>query len=126
MRAGLGQLLSPKLRRLSSPRSGGAMPNGDRRPFRIGEGSPSPAHTSDSDDTREHKRRFHWLRVEGVLRWRSLAIRARRERGFVVALLVHRLAPGCQCVARIIVRFLHGTRAQRHRDGRVLDRLRAH
>ena len=100
------------------------MPNGDRKPFRVGDGSPSPSHTSDSDDTREHKRRFYRLRVEGILRWRALTIRARRERGFVVALLVHRLAPGCLCIAATIVRFLHSTRAQRRQQGRVFDRLR--
>ena len=104
----------------------GAMPNGDRRPFRIGEGSPSPMHTSDSEDTEGHKRRYHQHQVEGVLRWRSLVVRARRERGFVVVLLVHRLAAGCLCVAGCIVRFLHGTRAQRYLEGRTIDRLRVH
>ena len=102
------------------------MPNGDRRPFRIGEGSPSPAHTSDSEDTGGHKRRYYQHQVEGVLRWRSLVVRARRERGFVVVLLVHRLAAGCLCVAGCIVRFLHGTRAQRYLEGRNIDRLRVH
>ena len=102
------------------------MPNGDRRPFRIGEGSPSPAHSSDSEDTRGHKRRYHQYQVEGMLRWRSLAIRARRERSFSVVLLVRRLAEGCVGVAESIVRFLHGTRAQRYLEGRTIDRLRVH
>ena len=102
------------------------MPNGDRTPFRLGNGSPSPSHTSDSDDTREHKRRHHHIRVDVVLRWRSLTIKARRERGFVVVLLVHRVAAGCLCVAERIVRFLHGTSAQRHFEGRNIDRLRLH
>ena len=111
------------------PPLGLGMPNGDRRPFRIGEGrprSPSPAHTSDSEDTRGHKRRYHRFQVEGILRWRSLTIRARRERGFTVVLLVNRLAAGCACVAERIVRFLHGTRAQRYLEGRNIDQLRDH
>ena len=73
-----------------------------------------------------HKRRYRHWQVEGVLRWRSLTIRARRERGFVVMLLVHRLAAGCMGAAEHIVRFLHGTSAQRHFEGRNIDRLRLH
>ena len=102
------------------------MPNGDRRPFRIGEGSPSPSHTSDSEDTERHKRRYHQHQVEGALRWRTMVVRARRERNFVVTLLVRRLAAGCSGVARYIVRFLHGTRAQRYLGGHTIDRLRQH
>ena len=83
-------------------------------------------HTSDSEDTEGHKRRYHQHQVEGALRWRSLAVRARRERSFVVLLLVNRLAAGCAGVARCIVRFLHGTRAQRYLDGHNIDRLRIH
>ena len=76
------------------------MPDGDRTPFRIGQGSPSPAHTSDSEDTTSHKRRYHQYQVEVALRWRAAVVRARRERSFVVTLLVHRLAAGCVGVAR--------------------------
>ena len=56
------------------------MPNGDRQPYRVGAHSPSPDHTSDSDDTWEHKRRYwsHALRVRH--RWRRHVGRARRAR----------------------------------------------
>ena len=100
------------------------MPNGDRRPFRIGEGSPSPSHTSDSEDTERHKRRYHQHQVEVTLRWRAAVVRARRERIYVVALLVHRLAGACTSVARCIARFLHGMRARRFQNARAHDRLR--
>ena len=55
-----------------------------------------------------------------------MVIKARRERGFSVVFLVRRLAAGCVGVAEVIVRFLHGTRALRYREGRNIDRLRVH
>ena len=40
------------------------MPNGTRASYRLSEQPPSPAHTSDSEETEAHKARFHERRVE--------------------------------------------------------------
>ncbi len=45
----------------------GAMPNGNRVPYRIGS-TPSPGHTSDSKETHYNKR--HWIYVVRKVLWR--------------------------------------------------------
>ena len=93
-----------------------AMPNGDRRPFRIGQGSPSPAHTSDSEDTSVHKRRYHGHQLGVALAWRGVVLRCHRERNVVIAMIVIRLGNGLTDVARRIADFL---RAPRSWDRRI-------
>ena len=82
------------------------MPNGDRRPFRIGQGSPSPEHTSDSEDTSRHKDKYygHQLGVSGL--WRAAGLRFRREQNRVIAMIFHRLGNGLVDLARRVVGFL--------------------
>ena len=57
------------------------MPNGHRDPYRILSGeSPSPAHTSDSEETFHQKRRYHALARSVLRRWRLFVLRRRRQR----------------------------------------------
>ena len=65
------------------------MPNGHREPFRIGEWdyerdcyySPSPAHTSDSEDTHVQKHRWIVLARRVLRRWRRHVKYKRYQRG---------------------------------------------
>ena len=100
-----------------------AMPNGDRRPFRIGQGSPSPAHTSDSEDTSVHKRRYRGHQLGVALIWRGVVLRCHRERNVVIAMIVNRLGNGLTDVARRIADFLRVPRSRDHRD-RAIDWFR--
>ena len=65
------------------------MPNGDREPYRIGEGCPSPVHTSDSEKTYDNKHRWHMLAFRYWHKWRRFVIRQRRRRtaGFLQRVL---------------------------------------
>ena len=54
------------------------MPNGHRDSYRLGDGPPSPVHTSDSEDTFNNKLRWVVLCRWVVLRWRHLIQRRRR------------------------------------------------
>ena len=82
------------------------MPNGRRVPFRIGNGVPSPLHTSDSDGTWEQKRRYWRLARPVAARFRRNVRRARRERRLAVVAVVRVYAGGNQSVARHIASFL--------------------
>ena len=55
------------------------MPNGPRQPYRVSSGTaPSPAHTSDSEETWSNKRVFWWRRMgQTLLRLRLLPERLR-------------------------------------------------
>ena len=56
------------------------MPNGDRVPFRFGNGPPSMDHTSDSSETFLHKSRSRLVTIRFSRRWRRLAAARRRLR----------------------------------------------
>ena len=53
------------------------MPNGHRDPFRMGDGSPSPLHTSDSEDTYCNKRRYNYLAKKVIRRWKAFTKQAK-------------------------------------------------
>ena len=82
------------------------MPNGHRVPYRVGDGAPSPLHSSDSDETWENKRRYWRLARRVAARFRRLVRRARRERNFAVVVVVRKHARNSTDVARRIVSFL--------------------
>ena len=69
------------------------MPNGDRTPYRLSHGrSPSPCHTSDSEETWRSKGRWILLARWVIHRWRLL-VRSRRSRRYERALISHRVLP---------------------------------
>ena len=69
-----------------------AMPNGDRAPFRVGDGEPSPTHTSDSDETDYNKKRWVLLARKVLHRLRDHVCRKKRART-AFALTSRRLLP---------------------------------
>ena len=56
------------------------MPNGGSVPYRLGHGTPSPVHTSDSEDTYNNKMRWRWLGRKVLYRLRLNLRRKRCER----------------------------------------------
>ena len=63
------------------------MPNGGREPYRLPE-TPSPLHTSDSEETWMNKHRWEVLARRTVRRWRRL-VTVRRLRRQIVGVLRH-------------------------------------
>ena len=83
------------------------MPNGTRVPFRLGQHrSPSPLHTSDSDETWHNKRRYWDLARMVHARLQRNARRARRERRWAVVVIVRYHAGGDVTLAQHIASFL--------------------
>ena len=82
------------------------MPNGGRVPFRVGDGDPSPLHTSDSEETEANKRKYFYLARRVATRFRRNVRRARRERRLAVVAVVRVYAEGNESVARHIASFL--------------------
>ena len=82
------------------------MPNGHKNTYRVGDGAPSPLHTSDSDETWENKRRYWRLARRVATRFRRNVRRARRERNFAVVAVVRVRAGDSADLARRIVSFL--------------------
>ena len=85
------------------------MPNGHREPFRLGQGrDPSPAHTSDSDETEDAKLRWEFLARKVLRRLRACILRAavlRRARAlaarrFFVDLPEEATYRICACIGR--------------------------
>ena len=58
------------------------MPNGHRYPYRLHPecDSPSPLHTSDSEETYEHKQRYRILGLRVIRRWRRFVKMQRYKR----------------------------------------------
>ena len=82
------------------------MPNGDRKPYRCGGASPSPAHSSDEEEVQKQKAAY-WLRASrGWRRWRRMVMAARgRKRVLAACLLRDGLRIGSQLV-RLVLCFL--------------------
>ena len=86
-----------------------AMPNGDRESYRVGPAPPSPSHTSDSESTHRHKRRYWHLVLWVVRRWVSAVFFAKRRAArWQISLAMHTaLGAGCRgVVLRTILSFL--------------------
>ena len=78
--------------------------------YRVGGQSPSPTHTSDSDDTLTHKAKYYRLAFWVGRRWYAMVHfvrrRAAREYRIVACLAVLRLTGFMGLVARRVVSFL--------------------
>ena len=58
------------------------MPNGHRDPYRMSHGSsPSPVHTSDSEETYTNKKRWWWVASKVFWRLRNNVRRKKQARG---------------------------------------------
>ena len=69
------------------------MSNGPRSPFRIGSGHPpSPLHTSDSEDTWNHKARWVSIAADVISQWRRFVILRRAGRWFTLLIVPRQLA----------------------------------
>ena len=72
------------------------MPNGHREPYRyqVDGDPPSPAHSSDTEVTREEKLRFHAIQRQIIVLWISTVLWKRRliPGKLRVALVVRRIA----------------------------------
>ena len=83
-----------------------------RRSYRVGARSPSPTYTSDSDETLEHKCRYHMLSAWVGRRWLARVHFARRrqarEQRRVACLVVLQAAGFFVPVARLVLAFLPG------------------
>ena len=70
--------------RSKSPSAGASalriMPSGHRGPYRFGAGSPSPCHTSDSEETWHHKKRYTFLARTYTRKWRRHVAWRKRPR----------------------------------------------
>ena len=81
-----------------------------RAPYRVGGRSPSPTHTSDSDDTLTHKAKYYRYAFWVGRRWYAMVHFARRrctrEHRVVGCLAVLRLTGFVELVARRVVSFL--------------------
>ena len=90
------------------------MPNGYRPRYRLGQGSPSPIHTSDSEETEQNKQEYYAIAVLVIVQWRYfVAIRKRDRR--IAALLRGDILPAVlrhRFVASFVAEFLGG-RVQR-------------
>ena len=75
-----------------------AMPNGHREPYRIRHGeSPSPCHTSDSEETWDNKMRYRWMARKMLFKLRlniKLKKLMRRERRIAMVLMAIRKRHG--------------------------------
>ena len=85
-----------------------SMPNGHREPFRIGDASPSPVHTSDTEETWAHKKRWHWLARKVLHRFRANAARKKKLRRRVARLTSGKILPRfvSESIAERIAKFL--------------------
>ena len=85
------------------------MPNGQIR-YRLGAGSPSPIHTSDSEETEENKQHYYVIAVLVIVQWRYfVAIRKRDRR--IAALLRGNILPAVlrhYFVASVVAEFVGG------------------
>ena len=86
------------------------MPNEPREPYRVGARSPSPIHSSDSEDIDREKRRYFLLASRVAWRWYAMVWYARRRRlrerraAGIVAVLLR--TGHCGAVARRVAAFL--------------------
>ena len=83
--------------RSKSPSAGASalriMPNGHREPYRLSEGSPSPCHTSDSEETWHHKKRYTFLALKYTCKWRRHVVRRKWSRRLKTLLRRTNLSP---------------------------------
>ena len=85
------------------------MPNGHREPYRLRPDydPPSPAHTSDTEDTWEDKLRWRLIARRVLRRWRLLVRRAALARAVkFIERMVWRHEPRMLPLARHIAEFL--------------------
>ena len=69
------------------------MPNGHREPYRLSEGSPSPCHTSDSEETWHHKKRYTFLARTYTRKWRRHVAWRKQSRRLKTLLRRKNLSP---------------------------------
>ena len=103
------------------------MPNGGSHPYRVGARSPSPAHTSDSEYTECHKRRYFYLGAWVALQWlgcvrRTLQARAGLQRK-LAGLVSLRLLGGRSDLSVMVMRFLPEATAVMFRSRTHLQRV---
>ena len=83
-----------------------AMPNGHREPYRIRHGeSPSPCHTSNSEETWINKMRYRFLARKVLFRFRLNIKLMRRERRIVMVMMISRIGMHMS-VVRLIGEFI--------------------
>ena len=90
------------------------MPNGYRPRYRLGAGSPSPVHTSDSEETEQNKHDYYEIAVMVLVQWRYFVSIRKRDRR-IAALLRGNILPAVlrhYFVASVVAEFVGG-RAQR-------------
>ena len=69
------------------------MPNGHREPYRLGEGCPSPCHTSDSEESWHHKKRYTFLARKYTRKWRRHVAWRKQSRRLKTLLRRKNLSP---------------------------------
>ena len=74
------------------------MPNGYSPRYRLGQGSPSPIHTSDSEETEQNKEQYYQIALLVIVKWRDFVAKRKRARRGLAALMGGNILPEKLCM----------------------------